>query len=132
MAKRLIVALGILGAFSLGAGGGIWAQAFLLPYFSSHPMFKNLQFVKEWNERTTVIREVQEITITKEEGVIRTVEAAQKAVVGIRATNINTVLNGSGLILTSDGFIITLAEVVPVGYTATVYLKEGESIDAQV
>jgi len=121
----LFLIFGIVSVFSLGAAGGIWAQAFLLPYAASHPVFQDMQFVKDWAEHTTVIREVREITISKEE-VAGVVEKGEKTTVGIASTSGASTVFGSGLIVTADGFIITIADVVPPGHKPTVYIAKGE------
>jgi hypothetical protein len=41
--------------FSVGAAGGMWAQAFLLPAMASNPAFAQLQFIKDWNARTQIV-----------------------------------------------------------------------------
>jgi len=129
----LFLIFGIVFVFSLGAAGGMWAQAFLLPYVVSYPAFQGMQFVKDWAKHTTVIREVREIIISKEEAVAGAVEKGEKSTVGIASTNgVNTVY-GSGLIITADGFIITIADAIPAGYKTTVYVREGEeSVAAQL
>jgi len=133
MAKKIFLTFGIIGIFCLGAAGGIWSQAFLLPYWSSHSLFQNWQFVKEWSERTTVIREIREVTVSKEEAVARVAERVEKIVVGIASTDGTNTIYGSGLIITSDGFVLTLASVVPLGYKATLSIEEqGETFAGQV
>lgn len=133
MTKKILLTFGVIGVFSLGAAGGIWAQAFLLPYFSSHSFFQEWQFVKEWSERTMVIREISEITISKEEAISRVAERVEGIVVGIKSTNGIQNIYGSGFVITSDGFILTLASVIPEGYKISIYIEEqGEVFSGQV
>jgi len=130
MQKKIISFLFI---FYLGAFGGIWAQAFLLPYFASHSPFHNLGFVQEWNARTTVIREVREFVVNQDQALELTVGRVEKVVVGIESTNGIRTIEGSGFVVTSDGFILTLASIVPQGYTATISLnQEEEALEATV
>jgi len=122
-----------IGVFLLGSMGGIWAQAFLLPYFASTASFQNWGFVEEWNSRTTIIREIHEVVINRDEAIQRAVERAEKAVVGIKSERGGVVREGSGFIATSDGFILTLARIVPTGYSVEVYLQdEPEPVEAQI
>jgi len=123
---KILLIFGIVGAFSLGGVGGLWAQAFLLPYLSSHSAFQEWVFVQDWSRRTTVIRDVQKIVITKEEAVAQAVRGGESVAVGIQSSNGEKTINGSGFIAASDGFIVTLAEMVPEGYTTVVYVKRGQ------
>ncbi|MCH7552041.1 trypsin-like peptidase domain-containing protein [Patescibacteria group bacterium] len=125
--------LSLFFIFYLGILGGIWAQAFLLPYFASHAPFHNWGFVKEWNARTTVIREVKEFVVNQDQALELTVARVEKVVVGVKSTNGIRTIEGSGFIVTSDGFILTLASIVPQGYTVMISLnQEEEALEAQV
>ena len=117
--------LTILLIFVLGTGGGIWAQAVLLPYMSSHSGFQDLQFIQDWNARTLVVSPVSEIVVDEGEALVGAFERTKDVVVGIRSVYGASVREGSGLIVTSDGLIITLANLVPQGYAVSVYLQEG-------
>jgi len=121
-AKILIVLL----VFGLGATGGIWAQAFLLPFLASSSAFSDIQFVKEWSKRTTIIKEVDEIFINRDEAVESAVGRMQNVVVAVQSTGAGGILNGSGFIAASDGLILTRAAVVPQGNEVLVYMAEGD------
>lgn len=119
--------------FFLGALGGIWAQAFLLPYFAFNSPFQNWQFVQEWNERTTIIREVQELVINRDEAIELAIAKTEKSVVGIKSIGAGIILEGSGFVATSDGFVLTLASLVPQGYNVMVFIPgEDEPTPAQI
>lgn len=115
----------VLSPFCLGVAGGIWAQAFLLPYLAWTAPFEDWKFIQQWNSRTTIIREVQEIVVTEAQALERTIERVQKVSVRVQSTKGKTILEGSGFIVTSDGLILTLADLVPEGFRAQVEL-EGE------
>ena len=116
--------LSLLIVFVLGVTGGIWAQAFLLPTMAANPTFANLQFIKDWNARTQVITPVQQIVITQDEAIERDVARLDGVVVGIKSTNSGFVRQGSGLVYTSDGLIVTLATLVPKWFEVEVYLGD--------
>lgn len=122
----LLRILSFLFVFCLGATGGIWAQAFLLPFFASHLPFQNWQFVKDWSARVTVISPVQEIIITESDAVEKAIEKGRKVTIGIQSIRGTTKLEGSGVIVTSDGLIVTLSHIVPEGYEVTVLSGENE------
>jgi len=125
--------LSLFFIFYLGILGGIWAQAFLLPYFASHTPFQNWGFVKEWNTRTTIVREVREFVVNRDQALELTVGKVEKVVVGVRSTSGARIIEGSGFVATSDGFILTLASIVPQGYTVTIFInQQEEALEAQV
>ena len=126
MKSRIFIAAIAFAAFTVGVFGGLWAQAFLMPYLASHAWFQNLEFVRDWNERTTVIREVREVVVRLDDAVERVASGAEGTVVGIESRNSGRTITGSGFVVTSDGFILTLASAVPQGYEVRVYLREGE------
>lgn len=126
MLKRVFAVLFI---FFIGAIGGLWSQAFLLPYIAANPTFKDVQFVKDWNSRITVVNQTSEVLINQDEAIEKGIENARNIVVGIKSTAGTA---GSGFVVTSDGLIVTWASFVPAGFTATVFLEEGESYPAQV
>ena len=125
MKHRILTIVGIIGVFSLGSLGAIWAQAFLMPFFSSHSSFQEWGFVRDWNNRTTVVREVLEVVIRTDEQVQRVAARAEGMVVGLESRSGSLIIGGSGFVVTSDGFLLTLASQVPQGYKVWVYLKEG-------
>lgn len=133
MISTAVKILILLVVFVLGGIGGIWAQAFFMPFLASSDAFSDIRFVKEWSERTTIIKEVDEIFINQDEAVERVVEKIQNVVVGIQSTKAGVVVNGSGFTVTSDGLILTRASVVPQGYEVVVYMTgKEEPLAAQV
>ena len=116
--------LGLLLVFILGAGGGMWAQAVLLPYMASQSGFQDMQFVKDWNARTLVVSPVSEIVVNEGEALVASFERTKNVVVGVKSTSGANVIAGSGLVVTSDGLIVTLASIVPTGYVTNIYLNE--------
>lgn len=107
----------IVCIFVLGAAGGIWAQAFLLPYFG-------------WNARTVLVQPISRISVAESAALEKTVEKSGKAVVLVQSSGSR---KGSGLVVTSDGLILTRASLVPSGFGVVVSLDQGEeTIPAQV
>jgi len=123
--RALILFVAII-AFCLGALGGIWAQAFLMPYLAFQDPFEEWAFVQDWAERTTVIREVREVVVQLDDATERVAARAEKMVVGVRSRGEGRVIAGAGFSVYEDGFILTLASVVPQGYEVRVYLENGE------
>jgi len=118
----------LLVAFVVGTAGGIWAQAFLLPFMSTHDPYQNWGFVQEWKEQRIVVQNVTQFVIGEREGLEKVAEDAKKVVVAIESTRANTSVAGSGLLYSREGLIITTAAVVPPGYTPSVFRGENISL----
>ena len=120
----------ILAVFIIGTVGGIFADQILWPYFIERPLFYQYRL-----EQTPVyVTERKEITNYIQENVALK-EAADKVagtVVGVKAkTAQGLVSEGSGLIVTNDGFLVTLAELLPQGSDFAFYV-DGEWPEYQV
>ncbi len=108
--------LQILAIFVVGILGGLFANQFIWPYFIERPVY---------------ITERKEIIIEENTALKNAVEKVEKTVVGIKTTNKEKILNGSAMILTSDGLIVTLAELVPQG-SEFLFFVEGEPSSYQI
>lgn len=111
MAKNI---LKILAVFTIGAVGGIFADQILWPYFIERPLFYKYNL-----EQTPIyVTERKETTMYVQENFAlrEAAEKVKKVVVGVKTkTKESKVLEGSGLIATSDGLIVTLASLLPQG-----------------
>ena len=111
----------ILAVFLVGMVGGIFAEQIFWPYFVERPLFYqyNLELQPVYvTERKTVI--IQENAALRE-----AVEKVEKAVVGVKSkTPEGEILKGSGLVVTSDGLLVTLAELLPKGSDFSFYVDE--------
>jgi len=77
------------------------------------------------------IIEKKEVTIRENEALIERMERAEKAVIGIRTELRGKVIEGSGLIVSSDGLIVTFSEIVPVGGSFSFFVN-GEKAPYEV
>jgi S1-C subfamily serine protease len=108
--------LKILLIFLFGVGGGVWAQASLLPYLAGYPFFQSMDFIENWGEREVTVNPTHRITVQENTALTDAAEKVEKTVVGVRTeTTDGKTLEGSGLVVTSDGLIVTLADLVPQG-----------------
>jgi len=118
----------VLAAFILGIFGGIFGSQILWPYFIERPLF--LEYRLE--QRPIYLTEKREIKIQENVALQETIEKVKSSVLGIQTkTKKGKILEGSGLILTTDGLILTLADLVPDGSTTTIFL-ENEVLPVQV
>jgi S1-C subfamily serine protease len=114
----------ILAIFIIGMVGGIFADQIFWPYFVERPLFYQYRL-----EQTPVnVTEVKEIYIQENTALKNAIEKAEKTIVRVTSeTGAGKISEGSGLVLTSDGLIITLAELVPLNSELT-FSIDGEKI----
>ena len=104
--------LKIVAVFIIGTVGGIFADQIFWPYFIEKPFFYEYRLEKN----PVYLTESKEIIIQENTALVEAVEKAEKTVVAVRTkTKAGQVLQGSGLVVTSDGLMVTLAELVPQG-----------------
>jgi S1-C subfamily serine protease len=129
MFKKVLKFVAIL---VLGGIGGFLYQAFLLPYLATNPYFGKFKFIKDFKERQTIVYPKEVVIIRENSALEDAVDKVGKTVVGIKASKKNgQTIEGSGLILTSDGLLITLNSLLPAGYIFNVFL-DGETVPFQV
>ncbi|MEK7562217.1 MAG: serine protease [Patescibacteria group bacterium] len=112
----------------LGALGALAFEFFVLPYLLAEPYFADFQFVKNFKAGKIVINQTQQVYIQENIALENSIKNAQKSIVAIQR---NGVVAGSGLIATSDGSVITLASLVPIGSKINVLLN-GEALTYQI
>ena len=96
--------LNLIVIFIIGMIGGIFADQILWPYFIERPLFHEYRL-----EQTPIyITEKKEIVIEENTALQEAIEKVEKTIVRVG-------LSGSGLVITSDGLIITLASLIPQG-----------------
>jgi len=125
MTKNL---LRVLAIFIVGMVGGIFAEEIFWPYFVERPLFYKYRLEKA----PIFVTEKKEIRIQENTALKDAISKVEKTVVFIRSkTKTGKTLEGSGFILTSDGLIITLAELVPEGSKISLFV-EGEIFSPEV
>ena len=118
--------INIILLFIFGIAGGIFADQILWPYLIERPLFYqyDLDSSIKVTERTETI--IQENTALQD-----AIEKANKVVVAVRSTMGNKVINGSALIISSDGLLLVLSDIVPSG-SQTKLLWDGKSRSFQI
>ncbi len=118
----------ILAIFIIGIAGGIFADQILWPYFTEGSFF-----YKYGLERTPgYLIEKKEIIIQENTALKNAIEKVEKVVIGVRTkTKQGKILEGSGLIVTADGLVVTLAELVPQGSDFSFFV-DGKLVSFQI
>jgi hypothetical protein len=94
------------------------------PLLAKRPLFYPAQ--------SPLIIEKKEIIIRENQALIKAIGKVEKTIVGVRTvTKTGKVIEGSGLILTSDGLMVTLADLVPRGANFA-FNWQGKLLDFQI
>ena len=118
----------IIAIFLLGIFGGIFADQILWPYFVERPLFYQYRL----EQSPVYVTEIKEITIQENVALKNAIEKVEKVVIGAKTvTKSQEVLEGSGLIVTADGLLVTLAELVPQGSNFSFFI-EGQPANFQI
>lgn len=119
--KMKKIVLKIIGIFILGVFGGIFADQILWPYLIERPLFYQYRL----EQSPVYVVEKKEVTIQENLALKNAIEKVEKVVVGIKTqTKEGKILEGSGLILTSDGLVITLANLAPQSSDFSFFVDE--------
>ncbi len=118
----------IITIFILGIFGGIFGAQILWPYFVERPLFYQYRL----EQSPVYVTEKKEIIIQENVALKNAIEKVKKTVIGVKTeTPKGKVIEGSGLIVASDGLIVTLAELVPQGAKFSFFV-EGEKVHYQI
>ncbi len=113
--------------FISGVGGGVFADQILWPYFIEKPLFYEYSLER----RPVEVVEKKEIVIEENTALQNKVSEVERAVAGVRTETASGVLQGSGLIITADGLMVTFSDLIPRGGDFSFYV-EGETPSYQV
>ncbi|OGZ64124.1 MAG: hypothetical protein A3A98_04055 [Candidatus Staskawiczbacteria bacterium RIFCSPLOWO2_01_FULL_40_39] len=111
-------------AFIVGVLGALVFVVFLLPYLLTDSSFENFQFVKDFKEGKIVVNQKESIYIQENFAIEEAIKRVDTSVVTIQSSAFGL---RSGLIVTSDGLVVTLANAIPLNGNFKVFL-EGESV----
>ena len=112
----------------MGMAGGMLSNQIFQPFFIERLIFRDYRL----EQPPVYVTDKKEIFIQENTALKNAIEKVEKIIVGVETkTGTAKVLQGSGLILTSDGLIITLAELVPQGASFS-FLIEGKKVAYQI
>jgi len=113
--------LKILVIFIIGMLGGIFANQI----FPSRFLIKN-------EKKPIYLKEEKKIYIQENNALKNAIEKVEKTLVAVESkTKTGKTLRGSGIILTSDGLVISLAELAPLGAKINLFW-EGKLVSFQI
>ena len=110
----------IIGMVVLGAVGALIFNVSLFPYFLASTYFENFQFVKDFKQGKIVVNKSNQTYIQENTAIEDAVGRVENSVVAIQSPTLGVV---SGLVVTSDGSVVTLAQGIPARGTITVFLQ---------
>jgi len=117
----------------IGGIGGVSADQFLLPYLSTIPFFSKISFIEHAGNGTTIINPTEKITITENIAIEDAIDKIRPSLVAIQSYhNKGLIKQGTGFIMTSDGLIVTAADLVPAWATEYLVFRNNNFITAQV
>lgn len=118
----------IIAFFIIGMIGGIFADQIFWPYFIERPLFYQYRL----EQSPVYVTERKEVIIQENVALKEAIEKVEKTVVGVRTETVGEkILEGSGLIVTSDGLMVTLAELVPKGSNFSFFI-DGQKTSFQI
>lgn len=118
----------IIALFVFGVAGGIFADQILWPYFIERPLFYEYRL----EQRPIEVVEEKEIFIEENRALQEIVPEIEKSLVAVETTNsLGARLQGSGVVITADGLVATLAELVPAGNNFS-FSVEGKTPEYQI
>lgn len=110
MSKRIINIIFIL---IVGMAGGIFSSQILMPRFFGEGLFDS-NYLAKITSGPVYLTEKKDITVQENTALQYSVEKVEESIIGVRTiTSTGKTIYGSGLVLTTDGIVVTLAELVP-------------------
>ena len=117
----------------IGGIGGVIADQFFLPYLATIPSFSKIEFIHRTSNGTTIINPTEKITITENVAIEEAINKISTCIVSVNAYKKKELLSqGTGLIVTSDGLIVTAADLVPIDADEYIVFRNNHSVVAEI
>lgn len=125
-----------------GGFGGILADRFLFPYLSTVSFFSKYDIVRKAAQDVTIINKTEQVTVKEEFSIEKVINQVSSSLVNIVSASKNETIskkeaalikNGTGMIVTSDGIIMTYASaLLKENSTYQVFLFDGNVKEAKL
>jgi len=120
MTKRILT---IISIFLIGIAGGIFASQILSPYFLEDSFLGvDSAYLARMAAGPIYITENKEITVQENVALQDSTEKIKDAVVGIKSVFAGKTIYGSGIVITTDGLMVTLSDIIPMGGDFVFYI----------
>ena len=127
----------------LGGLGGIVADKYIFPYLSTTAVFSHYAFLKKSTQDVTVINKTEQVFMKEETSVSKVVSRVASSVVNIVSYSdpgnktakkmAPTAKNGTGLVITSDGLIMTYVSAINLTNSKyKVTIPDGNTFEAEL
>lgn len=117
----------------IGGLGGVLADQFFLPYLATIPPFSKIPFIQQVGNGTTIINPTERVIITENTALEEAVDKISPCLVAVQSyQNQRLISQGTGFIITSDGLVITAADLVPNRANQYLIFRDGQFLTAQV
>jgi S1-C subfamily serine protease len=127
--KNILIGISVLLA---GLVGGLIFQLFVFPYLLDNDYFSQLHFIRDFKDGKVIINTKEQVNIQENNALQDAIDKVGETVVGIQAVNESGIVaQGSGVIATTDGLVITLAELLPQGNAINVILN-GQEVNPEI
>jgi len=128
----------------ISGASAIAADRYFFPYLSSTDAFSKNKFLKRFATDVTIINKTEQVFVKEDSTVTKLASQASSSIVNIisyRNNDVKTAAkdqlpshqNGTGIIVTSDGLIMTyLSAIIPENASYKVMLGDGATYDAKL
>ena len=127
------IILNLIVILIIGGLGGVLANNFLLPYLATISPFSKIGFIERAGNGTTIINPTEKIIITENVAIEDAIDKISPCLVAIQSyQNKKLISQGTGFIVTSDGLILTAADLISSGTNRYLVYRNSHFSEAKI
>ncbi|MCX6763518.1 MAG: hypothetical protein NTZ97_02180, partial [Candidatus Moranbacteria bacterium] len=111
--------------FFIGGIGGVFMDHYILPHLAATRLFSKYDFLRQYSEGVTVINRTEQVLVKEDASVEKISSQVASSMVNILSYKKMDAKNGTGVIATSDGLIMTYASAIIPDATYKVTIFDG-------